>query len=111
MSLVGGACVAAATLPNHPAVQIGGAAVGLAATATGGHAIAKELKDSNTKSTKELNDAAEANHKKVAADQDERLKNAAAAAAGPPGGGAKIPAEKVPAKEVQKQAHKLKGWA
>ena len=111
MSLVGGACVAAATLPNHPAVQIGGAAIGLAATATGGHAIAKELKDSNTKSEKEFNDAVDTNQKKVAAGQDERLKNAAAAAAGPPGPGPKIPAEKTPAKEVQKQSHKLQGWA
>jgi hypothetical protein len=111
MTLVGGACVAAATLPNHPAVQIGGAAVGLAASATGGHAIAKELKDSNKKAEKELNDAAEANHKKVVAEQEERLKNAKAAHAGPPGGGANIPAPKVPIKDLQKEAHKLKGWA
>lgn len=111
MSLVGGACVAAATLPNHPAVQIGGTALGLAATATGGHAIAKELKDSNTKNQKDFNDAVDTNQKKVAADQDERLKNAAAAAAGPPGPGPKIPAAKTPVKDVQKQAQKLQGWA
>jgi hypothetical protein len=111
MTLIGGACVAAATLPSHPAVQIGGAAVGLAATATGGHAIAKELKDANTKNTKEINDAADANHKKVAAEQEERQKTAAAAAAGPPGNGPKIPTPKTPVKELQKQSHKLKGWA